>query len=209
MGIGPNPQSPILLESLLPTITSKYGDKTEVYLEITEPPSLSFQKNYIEGKILGRIIIKFKETKDLIFACTSQINTKVEIIIMKKIKVSGKLHELSIIPKKVELNEISKTFVTENVFKLHPIVLSALNEYISNNVKYTLPIFFNEVSIKHENLYLAIYFKLKKEIYDSYLNKYLDIINISYKKLYFNTNAQIYRKAINEIHQHVLSIINR
>ena len=130
-----------ILESLLPTITSKYADKTDVYLEITESPSLSFQKDYIEGIILGRIIIKVKGTKDLIFSCTLQINTKVEIIIMEKTNVSGKLYELSIMPKKVELNAVSKTFVTENIFKLHPIVLSAINEYISNNVKYALPIF--------------------------------------------------------------------
>ena len=134
-----------ILESLLPTITSKYANKTDVYLEITEPPSLRFQNNYIKGIILGRIIIKVKGTKDLIFACTLQINTKVEIIVMEKTNVSGKLHGLSIVPKKVELNAVSKTFVIENVFKLHIIVLSALNEYISNNVKYSLPIFLKKL----------------------------------------------------------------
>ena len=188
-----------ILESLLPTITSKYADKTDVFLEITEPPSLSFQKNYIEGKILGRIIIKVKETKDLIFACTLQINTKVEIIIMEKTNVSGKLHGLSIVPKKVELNAVSKTFVTENVFKLHTIVLFALNEYISNNVKYTLPIFFKEVSIKHENLYLAINYFLKKETHYYYLDSSLKTIQKEFKQLYFKTNTATYRTVISQI----------
>ena len=64
---------------------------------------------------------------------------------MEKTNVSGKLHGLSIVPKKVELNAVSKTFVIENVFKLHIIVLSALNEYISNNVKYSLPIFLKKL----------------------------------------------------------------
>ena len=125
---------------------------------------------------------------------------------MEKTNVSGKLHELSIMPKEVELNAVSKTFVTENVFKLHTIVLFALNEYISNKVKYTLPNFFKEVSIRHENLYLAINYMLKKETNYYFLNSYLNTIQKAFKNLYFNTNRRTYRGFISLINEQVLLI---
>ena len=74
---------PSLLELLLPTITTKLGFNLEFFLETTEPPSLNFGDDYVEGKIYGKIIVKATNDIELIFACSLEINTKIEMIIME------------------------------------------------------------------------------------------------------------------------------
>ena len=85
--------------------------------------------------------------------------------------------------------------------ELKPEFLSTLNQFISNYIKYTLPTRFSDISIKNENSYLAINYKLK--IYDSFSNNYLINIQKLFKKLYLRRDTEFYKYIIGQINQEV------
>ena len=192
---------PSLLEVLLPTITTKLGFNLEFFLETTEPPSLNFGDDYVEGKIYGKIIVKAKKDIELIFACSLEINTKIEMIIMENSIITGRINELTFNIQKIEINKFSLTFKHEHMHELKPEFVSVLNQFISNYIKYTLPTCFSDISIKNENSYLAINYKLK--IYDSFSNNYLINIQKLFKKLYLRRDTEFYKYIIGQINQEV------
>ena len=183
-----------ILEFLLPSIMTKFANKkTEVFLQIAESPTLEFQQNLIEGKIIGNITINVEGRNTPIFICRIQITTKVQILILKDIIVSGKINDLNIKVLKIDKNEASSTFVIEQINKLFPIVLTGLNEYIYNNLKFSLPVFFKNINLEHKTKYISITYTLKKEIYFSNLNQYLFGIEKFMKQLYFKNDAISFR----------------
>jgi hypothetical protein len=57
-----------ILGLLLPTLFTKYsGKKFQVYLETTEPPTLDFEENYINGNIKGKLRINVEGKTDPVF----------------------------------------------------------------------------------------------------------------------------------------------
>ncbi len=74
---------PSLLELLLPTITTTLGFNLQFFFETTEPPSLNILQEYIEGKIIGKITIKATNDIEIVFSCSLEINTKIDIIFRK------------------------------------------------------------------------------------------------------------------------------
>ena len=197
-----------ILELLLPSISSKFENKkTEVLLETTKPPTLDFQSKYIEAKIFGAIKIFVEGGKNPIFACSILILSKVEIL-TQDLNVSGKLHELSIQVESIDENGASLTFLFENVNKLISLFLSALNEYISQSIKFTLPRFFKNINVEHKSQYLAINYELKKEIYFSSLDSYLNTMQKLLKSLYFKTDSESYRNVAGPINRLILDMFN-
>ena len=197
-----------ILELLLPSITSKFENKkTEVLLETTDPPTLDFQSKYIEAKIFGAIKIFVEGGKKPIFVCSILILSKVEIL-TQGLNVSGKLHELSIKVESIDENGASLTFLFENVNKLISLFLSALNKYISQDIKFSLPIFFKNINVEHKSQYLAINYELKKEIYYSSLNSYLNSIQKLLKSLYFKADSESYRNVAGPLNRLILDMFS-
>ena len=193
-----------LLEELFPTFAKEIIEKTEVFFETTDPPTLNLKLNYIKGEIYGKIIIKVEEKEEIV--CFLHINTKVELIIMDDINLSGQIYELEISVQKIEVGEVHAKLLIEKVNKVSPIILVALNSYIKEKVKFTLPIFFKNAEISQKMTYLGINYRLKKEIYESVLDSILSKIKTSFKKFYYNTNSKNYTDGITEINQQILQI---
>ena len=185
-----------LLGLLLPSFISKFPNKkTDVLLETTEPTTLEFLQNKINGKIFGRIVIKLEGRNDPIFVCSIQITTKVELFTMKEkeISISGNITELIINVKEITVNEASSEFLLENINKLIPIVLSVLNEYIKQNIKLPLPCFFKDIRIEFKDKYLSIYYSLKKEIYFTDYSPYIERAIDIFKGLLFKCDVETYK----------------
>ena len=127
---------------------------------------------------------------------------------MDNINISGKLQDLTIKVESIDKNGESLTFLFENVNKLISIFLSALNEYISQKIKFTLPIFFKNVSVEHKNKYLAINYNLKKEIYYFSLNNYFNSMQKLLKNLYFKNDAESYRRVASPINRLILDMFS-
>ena len=195
-----------ILETLFPTFGKELAEKTEIFLETTDPPTLDLKLAYVKGDIYGKISLKVEGRNDLSIAVTLHIETKIEIIIKDNIYLSGRIYELEINVKKIEVGELHAKLLIEQINKLSPIVLLALNEYISKNVKFTLPVFFKSAEIDHKMTYLGINYSIKKEIYDTALNDTLTNVQNFFKKLYFDNNAQNYRTVIYQINQEIAKI---
>ena len=195
-----------ILETLFPTFGKELAEKTEIFLETTDPPTLDLKLAYVKGDIYGKISLKVEGRNDLSIAATLHIETKIELIIKDNIYLSGRIYELEINVKKIEVGELHAKLLIEQINKLSPIVLLALNEYISKNVKFTLPVFFKSAEIDHKMTYLGINYSIKKEIYDTALNDTLTNVQNFFKKLYFNNNAQNYRTVIYQINQEIAKI---
>ena len=195
-----------ILETLFPTFGKELAEKTEIFLETTDPPTLDLKLAYVKGDIYGKISLKVEGRNDLSIAATLHIETKIELIIKDNIYLSGRIYELEINVKKIEVGELHAKLLIEQINKLSPIVLLALNEYISKNVKFTLPVFFKSAEIDHKMTYLGINYSIKKEIYDTALNDTLTNVQNFFKKLYFDNNAQNYRTVIYQINQEIAKI---
>ena len=195
-----------VLETLFPTFGKELAEKTEIFLETTDPPTLDLKLAYVKGDIYGKISLKVEGRNDLSIAATLHIETKIELIIKDNIYLSGRIYELEINVKKIEVGELHAKLLIEQINKLSPIVLLALNEYISKNVKFTLPVFFKSAEIDHKMTYLGINYSIKKEIYDTALNDTLTNVQNFFKKLYFDNNAQNYRTVIYQINQEIAKI---
>ena len=195
-----------VLETLFPTFGKELAEKTEIFLETTDPPTLDLKLAYVKGDIYGKISLKVEGRNDLSIAATLHIETKIELIIKDNIYLSGRIYELEINVKKIEVGEFHAKLLIEQINKLSPIVLLALNEYISKNVKFTLPVFFKSAEIDHKMTYLGINYSIKKEIYDTALNDTLTNVQNFFKKLYFDNNAQNYRTVIYQINQEIAKI---
>ena len=195
-----------VLETLFPTFGKELAEKTEIFLETTDPPTLDLKLAYVKGDIYGKISLKVEGRNDLSIAATLHIETKIELIIKDNIYLSGRIYELEINVKKIEVGELHAKLLIEQINKLSPIVLLALNEYISKNVKFTLPVFFKSAEIDHKMTYLGINYSIKKEIYDTALNDTLTNVQNFFKKLYFDNNAQNYRTVIYQINQEITKI---
>lgn len=200
----PNQISTSILKILLPGMNQKYGDKNiEVYLETTKPGNIELLESYINGKIFGRIILKIEGENDSIFECSIEISTRVEIFVMKKKTISGKILSLSIKVGTISKNKISEGFLLENVNCLIPPILSVLNDFIKNNIKFTLPIFFKNVYIQHQKNYLLINYSLKKEIYYSVFTDFISRFQKIIKDLYFKNDISSYKTAASLINREI------
>ena len=161
-----------ILGLLLPTLYSKYPEKKlSVYLSINTPPVLDFEQNYINGVIDAIIKIKDRQRYHDVFVCSIKISTKVEIFVVEGINVSGKINELNIEVGEISVNEEKTEFLLENATGFKTILLSLLNDYISKNIKFTVPFFFKNISVEHKSKYLIINYNLKKEVYFSDLER--------------------------------------
>ena len=90
--------------------------------------------------------------------------------------------------------------------KLSPLLIASLNDYISQNLKFTLPIFFKSAKIGHQLSYLGINYYLKKEIYEASLIRYLTSIQTYFKKLYFINDPYHFKNAATTINEFILKI---
>ncbi len=194
------------LESLLPTIGKEIADKTEVFFETTEPPTLSLKLSYIKGEIFGKVTIKVKGRDDLTIVCSLQLSPKLELIIKDDINLTGKIYELDIKINKIEVGESHATFLIQYADKLSPLLIASLNDYISQNLKFTLPIFFKSAKIDQQLNYLGINYYLKKEIYEASLIRYLTSIQTYFKKLYFINDPYHFKNAATTINEFILKI---
>ncbi len=197
---------PSLLELLLPTITTTLGFNLQFFFETTEPPSLNILKEYIEGKILGKITIKATNDIEIVFSCSLEINTKIDIIIMENTIISGEISELTFNIKKIEINKFSYTFKFEHMIKLKPEFVSVLNQFISSNIRYNLPTFFTNVYIKHEDSYLNIYYELKKEYIGANFNNHINNIQNLFKILYYRIDTPVYYNIAGRINSEINAI---
>ena len=90
--------------------------------------------------------------------------------------------------------------------KLSPLLIVSLNDYISQNLKFTLPIFFKSAKIGQELSYLGINYYLKKEIYEASLIRYLTSIQRFFKYLYFTNDPLCFKDSATRINELVLNI---
>ena len=198
-----------ILGLLLPSLFVKFpGKQTHVYLETTEPPVLDFEQNFINGDINGNITIYVEGRNDPIFACEIVLEITVEAIVMQEISISGKIDELSIEVGEISVNEAKSEFLIEHINKLIPYFLSALNEFIAKEIKYTLPIFFKNIKIEHKRKYFIINYTMKKEVYYSHLNDNLIGFGNLLKRLYFKTDPSSYRGIASSFNKIILDIFN-
>ena len=198
-----------ILGLLLPSLFVKFpGKQTHVYLETTEPPVLDFEQNFINGDINGNITIYVEGRNDPIFACEIVLEITVEAIVMQDISISGKIDELSIEVGEISVNEAKSEFLIEHINKLIPYFLSALNEFIAKEIKYTLPIFFKNIKIEHKRKYFIINYTMKKEVYYSHLNDNLIGFGNLLKRLYFKTDPSSYRGIASSFNKIILDIFN-
>ena len=152
-----------ILNSLFPSFLSKFsGQQSKVYLEIPEPPTLEFEENYISGDIKGKMNINVEGRNQPIFSCSIELPIKVEIVLMQYLNISGKIKELDIKLGSISVNEENLELKSEYTNSLMPIFSNALNDYISKNVKFTLPSFFQSISVKYNNKYITINYYLNK-----------------------------------------------
>ena len=198
-----------ILGLLLPSLFVKFpGKQTHVYLETTEPPVLDFEQNFINGDINGNITIYVEGRNDPIFACEIVLEITVEAIVLQDISISGKIDELSIEVGEISVNEAKSEFLIEHINKLIPYFLSALNEFIAKEIKYTLPIFFKNIKIEHKRKYFIINYTMKKEVYYSHLNDNLIGFGNLLKRLYFKTDPSSYRGIASSFNKIILDIFN-
>jgi hypothetical protein len=149
---------------LLPSLLAKYpGQEANVVLEVSGVPALEFEENYISSAIRGTFRVYLEGRSNPIFVCAIVVSTKVEIIVIGDKTVSGKVNELNINAGQIYVNEANTEFLIENVNKLIPFVLPAVNDAIlKRNVKFTLPDFFLNVKVEHKSKYLAVNYILGK-----------------------------------------------
>ena len=199
-----------LLEGVLPGISSKFkGQKIGIDLESTKPATLELLENYINGKIYGKIILKAEGINDPIFSCEIEISTKVEIIVFDNVYVSGKINELNIKPGTVSINKVSSQFSTKNINTILPVVLPLLNDYIKKNIKITSPIFLRVLSIEHKNKYLAINYKIKKEVHYMHFVAYINAIQSTLKALFFKGDVYSFKNAATNFNKEIMDIYNK
>ena len=153
-----------ILGILFPSLLAKYpGQEAKVVLEVSGVPSLEFEENYISSSIRGTLRVHLEGRISPIFVCAMVVSTKVEIIVIGDKTVSGKVNELNINAGQIYVNEANTEFLIENVNKLIPFVLPAVNDAIlKRNVKFTLPDFFLNVKVEHKSKYLAVNYILGK-----------------------------------------------
>jgi hypothetical protein len=123
---------------------------------------LEFEENYISGDIKGKMNINVEGRNQPIFSCSIELPIKVEIVLMQYLNISGKIKELDIKLGSISVNEENLELKSEYTNSLMPIFSTALNDYISKNVKFTLPNFFQSISVKYNNKYITINYYLNK-----------------------------------------------
>ena len=199
-----------LLEAVLPGIYSKFkGKKIEIDLESTNAATLELLENHINGKIYGKIILKAEGINDPIFSCAIEISTKAEIIVFDNVYFSGKINELNIKPGTVSINKVSSQFSTENINSILPIVLPLLNDYIKKNIKITCPIFLRVFSIEHKKKYLAVNYKIKKEVHYFHFVGYINSIQNTFKTLFFKKDVNSFKNAAIDFNKEIMDIYNK
>lgn len=162
----------ILLNGVLPGIYEKYGKESLIVkFKTVKEGELQLNENGVVGLIYGQIIITNSGTNEIIFQCSVDLSTDVEIIIKNYTTITGNIHSLNIKVTNVDINKCSTQILIEkNINTITNAVLPLANQIIEKGIKFTLPIFFKEIQISHKNQYIGINYMLRKEIYFDVLN---------------------------------------
>ena len=181
--------TPLLLGGILPQLYQSYGnDQLYIDFKTKKESDLALNNNGITGNIYGQIAIKVKGTNEIVFQCNLDLTTEVEIIVKNEITITGKINNLSIKVGEISENKCNtQVLIEQNINKLISLILPLANEIIESGIKYTLPIFFKDISIEHKKGYIGIEYMIKDEInYDKINSISKEALN--YLTLYIDNN---------------------
>ena len=184
-----------ILNSMLPGIVDKYGEKQATVTLIQSPNSnVKITDQYFGINVPGTLSIKVDGITNEILNCNLDLSLKVDIIVNYQNMqnyVTGNIKELSAKVKEVKVNEVSKSDISfiESGFKFIDItVIKLLNEFIKNNFLFSVPpimgVTLINIKFIHKNGYFEVNYDIMrkcsfdpKSFFDAnfYREKYIDM----------------------------------
>ena len=162
-----NTVTPILLALILPGINEKTGKETlKLYFEITQESSLEFNERDISAKIYGLMNVKNENSGEIIFQANLELSTSVTIVVKGEKTITGNVNSFGIKVGSIPINKYSsEVLIEQNINSIIPLILPFINDYITKNIRFTLPVFFKNIDIQHKTDYLTVNYELKQEIF--------------------------------------------
>ena len=115
------------------------------------------------------MIIKNENSGEELFQANLELSTSVSIIVKGEKTITGKVNSLGVKVGAIPINKYSiDVSIEQNINSIVPNVLPLINDYLANNIKFTLPLFFKNIDIQHKTDYLTVNYELKKEVFNTY-----------------------------------------